>query len=266
MPDPATIQFHRDARERYLRAWREIVCQPDSLTCRTETAFHLLEHTEMLFFCTGERCVQEDLRSLRPFDLVLGASERIVGMTLTDEATTLLQPDVLDPDQIDVVEMLLLRRHALQGVVSLIRDLADLSDPHQRQAVVRAVSAIAELDDVLLARPDVISVASRILDPVRDDLVVDLPPREYWWLYWARELDAAFDSETVPSMLVLATPPGPFQLRAVTASQRGNAFFGRDDDEMPQAANATPIDDPSPTTTNTNCISENGENGDGKSL
>jgi len=218
--DPATIRFHRDARQRYLESWNDVVARKDDPIARAEVAFHVLEHTEMLFQCTGEQCLRAELRGSLQGELVLHACDRINAMTLIGDTRALLQADALDGDQIAEIEMILLRRHALQGVISLARELVDLADPGQRRALATAASAIAELDDVLLARPDAVSVASRILDPVRDELVVEMSPMEYWWLFWARDLDAAFETEPVPSDILKAAAPDPIRLRPAMVSQQ----------------------------------------------
>lgn len=213
MAETSTIQFHRDARADYLSAWTDAGGPAREQPAAGEAAFYLLEHTWALYLATDDRSVIDELATLRPAELAKHACDWLIGITLVEDSRRLLQLDVLDPDQMMEIEMIVLRRHAIQNVISLARELADFSNAEQRRLAAEAVCTAAELDDVLLSRPDVVSVASRICEPVLSDIVVELNPKVYWWLYWARDLDRAFDTTPLPrsitaQMMPVATTSG----------------------------------------------------------
>jgi hypothetical protein len=126
----------------------------------------------------------------------------------------------------NTAETLLLERDGMQAALSLACDLVAneiAADKDLRHALALTIGTMAEGDELLLARPDIISVASRILEPLKAIVAVELDHNTYWWLYRARDLDQQFENElTSPAALArsLGLSPAAF----AGAAQPATAF------------------------------------------
>jgi hypothetical protein len=107
------------------------------------------------------------------------------------------------------VEDLLIRRDALETAWTVARSLADellTADAETRRQLAAARSLAAEIDDELIQRPDVVSVAGRVLNSLPPPLAVLAELSSgWWWNAEVRSLGAAYQQSIVPAR-PLASP------------------------------------------------------------
>lgn len=214
MPDRDLLQFHAQSLREYATLWFDPESRQESGVSEEEAAFHLCEHASMLFRYTGREVYLDGLTGQPPDQrrsLVRGLCRYLDGLSLIDTARRLLSEEVLDADQMTELEDLVIERDALEETLTMASRLAaDLirgGDGELRRELATARSSVAELDDVLWARPDALSVACRALGGLRSQLAIRPDQRGQWWFGRAATLDETFEQSTLPELLAAAEPP-----------------------------------------------------------
>jgi hypothetical protein len=195
----------------------------------------------MLFRYTAQEMYLTGLTEQPPErrrSLVLAACRYLAGLALTDTARRLLSDDVLDTEQLTELEDLVIERDALEEVLALVTrlvtDLLRERESDLRQELATARSVVAELDDVLWDRADVLSVACRTLAGLRTQIAV--PPDEWaqWWFGKAPSLDKMFEQGSLQELLAAAPPARPARPEGVILLSA--SFFARGEASVRLAA------------------------------
>lgn len=211
--------FHANSFRTYAAAWQGITGQSRPAIRRDEAAAGLLEHAGMLWRYTHDDRVRDELRAQpapRRRKLVLDACRYLSRATYSPRMTTLCAHDALSNEQLEEIQSLILLRDGAQTALDLaaylVQDLLS-RDTTLLLALADGNAAFAEGDDAILRRPDILSVAHRILAPLRPHIKVTLDQRTHWWLFHAAKLDQQFENELreplFPSKLGLPTPTRP---------------------------------------------------------
>lgn len=213
MPDQDLLRFHAQSLRDYAAFWFDPEARQEGGISEEEAAYHLCEHAAMLFRYTGQEVYLQGLAEQAPDwrrSLVLAVCRYLAGLSLTTTARRLLSVDVLDADQLTEMEDLIIERDSLEEVMGLAVHLsADLlrgGDGELRRGLATARSIVAELDDVLWERPDVLSVACRALSGLRAQLAAAPDVRAQWWFGKAVDLDEAFEHGSLQELLTNAAP------------------------------------------------------------
>src|SRR5262245_30232642 len=214
MADPDLLLFHAQALRDYATFWFDPEARQASDVSEEEAAHHLCEHAAMLFRYTGREDGPEGLTGQPPErrrSLVLAACRYLGGLTLIDTARRLLTEEDLDADERTELEDLVIERDALEEVLTLatrlVADLLRDGGGELRRELATARSVVAELDDVLWDRPDVLSAACRVLAGLRAQLAVRPDERAQWWFGKALSLDESFEGGSLQELLAAAAPP-----------------------------------------------------------
>lgn len=121
--------------------------------------------------------------------LVLAASKFANRLVFSKKLRELFEKDFLDNEEIAYVEQSLLARDGLQVVIDTAKAIAD-----QCHIPIADMMVVAqELDDLLLSRPDIYTVASQYMEPLKKSIKAPVSKEVYWWFYKAREEDKEFD-------------------------------------------------------------------------
>jgi hypothetical protein len=215
MADSDILRFHSQSLRDYAVLWFDPETRRDLEITEEEAAYHLCEHAAMLLRYTGQAANLAGLMGQPPESrrsIVLAVCRYAACLTLTDTARQLLAEDVLDADQITKLEDLIIERDALEEVLSLaVRLVADLvrnSDVDLRRYLATARSSVAELDDILWVRQDVLSVASRALTGLRAQFAVRPDEQTHWWFAKAATLDESFEQGSIYELLRVAPASG----------------------------------------------------------
>ncbi|MGH7134537.1 MAG: hypothetical protein ACREHD_02290, partial [Pirellulales bacterium] len=203
MPAAEIATFHDESFQLYLRAWRESSNRDELEMGLPEAAYHVLAHAGMLRRLRGEsREARIDELSRLPkderFRLVREACQFSLQFGMPEHFQRFLAQDVLDADELGEIEGALLQRDEFDAVLSAMDQLVGeclASDDDLLASVARAHCVAAELDDQLAQRPDILSVASRVVADYTD-------PAHYGaWLVKARRLDEEFFEPTLREFL-----------------------------------------------------------------
>jgi hypothetical protein len=213
MADLDLLRFHAESLREYATFWFDPDSRQDSDVSENEAAYHLCEHAAMLFRYTGREDYLKGLTGQpteRRRSLVLAVCRYVGGLILIETARRLLSTDILDGDQLSEFEDLLIERDALEEVLALatrlVADLLRGGDGDLRGELATVRTLVADLDDSLWSRPDVVSVASRALAGLRSQLAVPPDERVQWWFGKAAFLDESFDRETLQELLAATAP------------------------------------------------------------
>jgi hypothetical protein len=216
MADLDLLRFHAESLREYATFWFDPDSRQDSDVSEEEAAYHLCEHAAMLFRYTGREDYLKGLTGQSPEQrrsLVLAVCRYVGGLTLLDTARRLLSTDILDEDQLSEFEDLLIERDALEEVLALatrlVADLLRGGASDLRRELARAKTLVADLDDTLWSRPDVVSVACRALAGLRSQLAVRPDERIQWWFGKAMSLDETFEHGGLQELLAAAVPAAP---------------------------------------------------------
>jgi hypothetical protein len=188
--------------EHYLLCWD----QPGHQECGPspeEAAYHVLEHTGKLVRYTGSTACVTALQALPPAQrkaLLLAACRYARNQRLSQRCRSLLEPDILEPDALERLDAIVLGRDALGIVLDLASTLAsDLEDDLEVPvALGEALTYCDQLTDLLYRRPDVLSLAWRIL--------AQEPGGVPAWLRRAAEMDREYQQEDVGAWFRSAEP------------------------------------------------------------
>jgi hypothetical protein len=216
MADLDLLRFHTQSLREYAAFWFDPDSRQDSDVSEEEAAYHLCEHAAMLFRYTGQQVHLRGLEEQPPERrrlLVLAVCRYLGRLALTDTARRLLLRDCLDDDELTQFEDLLIERDALEEVLGLatrlVADLLRGGDSDLRRELATARSVVAELDDALWSRQDVVSVACRALAGLRSQLAVRPDERVQWWFGKAMSLDETFEHGGLQELLAVAAPTAP---------------------------------------------------------
>jgi hypothetical protein len=216
MADLDLLRFHAESLRDYATFWFDPDSRQDRDVSEEEAAYHVCEHAAMLFRYTGREDYLQGLMGQPPErrrSLVLAVCRYVGGLTLLDTARGLLSTDILDEDQVSEFEDLLIERDALEEVLALasrlVADLLRGGDGDVRRELATARSAVAELDDALWSRPDVVSVTCRALAGLHSQLAVRPDKRIQWWFGKAMSLDETFEQGGLQQLLAVAAPTAP---------------------------------------------------------
>jgi hypothetical protein len=130
-------------------------------------------------------------------------------MTWAERARRLLAVEAISPEELEEVEDLLIRRDALETVWSAARMLsADLltTDAETGRLLAWMRCLAAEIDDELAQRPDVVSVAARVLKALPPPLSVPAELSAGWWYGGIRDLGAAYQYPALPTRRSVPAP------------------------------------------------------------
>jgi hypothetical protein len=189
------LRFHARALGDYLHYWESSGDRERAGVSEDEAAYHLLEHAGWLDRHAGASEWAGELRALPADDrrrLARAACRYAGGITWADRARRLLAADALSADEFEEVEDLLVRRDALETVWAVARELvADFlsADSETGRGLALARCVAAEIDEVLAGRPDVASVAARVLGALPPPLPVPAELSAGWWYAGVRDLD-----------------------------------------------------------------------------
>jgi hypothetical protein len=213
MTDAASdLRFHAEALRDYLLCWESADIRLRRGMSEEEAAYHLLEHAGWLDRYGAASTWVDELRSLPAEDrrrLIGAASGYAGGMTWAERARRLLAAEALSPEELEAVEDLLIRRDALETVWSAARMLAaDLlaTDAETGRSLAWTRSLAAEIDDELAQRPDVVSVAARVLNALPPPLTVPAELSAGWWYAGVRDLGAAYQRPVLPPRRSVPAP------------------------------------------------------------
>ena len=235
MANSDLLMFHSESLRDYATFWFDPEVRQESEVSEEEAGHHLCEHAAMLFRYTGQEVCLTGLTEQPPEwrrSLVLAVCRYLAGLTLADAARRLLSDAAIDADQLTEIEDLVIERDAIEEVLTLaVRLAADLvrdGDSDLRRELAMARSIVAELDDVLWDRPDVLSVACRALDGLRAQLAVRPDERAQWWFGKAVSLDDSFEKGSIMELLsIRQTPARPAPLVGVISFSA--SLFGREE-------------------------------------
>jgi hypothetical protein len=220
MTDPSSdLRFHAKALSEYLLCWESAETRQRRGVSEGEAAYHLLENAGWLDRYGASSSWVDELRALPVEDrrrLVGAASRNAAGMTWAERARRLLSVEALSPEAFEEIEDLLIRRDALETVWSAARTLAaDLlgsdAETGRRLAWLRCLAA--EIDDELAPRPDVVSVAARVLNALPPPLPIPAELSTGWWYAGVRSLAAAYDAPVRFRRPVVTAPPRTVRFR-----------------------------------------------------
>ena len=223
------ISFHSQSLRESMASWSDEEKAADSGVSRKEAAYETLKHAALLWRYTADEKVLDDLRSLhvdQRRSLVINACAYVDDFLLLQLANELVASDALSDEQIESAEELLLERDGFQAAWDLARQLvADILE-HEAdllRALTKARCRITQADDLLRVRPDIVSIASRIMEPFREIAKVTFDKSKYWWFYESREWDAEEEQILAdPARLAqsLGLPASAFQRKDVQQPAR----------------------------------------------
>jgi len=211
------IKTHGEMFERY---FVEYFGQKEDDAATENAAFEILSHGALRDRYSGSGEVFKLCKSLKPQilrKLVLDACASMKKATFEEDAKRLTQTDALSDEDLRETEDLLIARDHFEASWQLSNKLAhdELDgDDELRGALAKAKTAIKSGDEHLLKRPDITSVASRILDPLREMAKEPLDHEDYWWFFKAREQDEEYEkaSSSGPEFAkFLGLPPDIFE-------------------------------------------------------
>jgi hypothetical protein len=216
LADSDLVWFHAQSLQDYAVLWFDPAVRQEKKVSREEAAYHLFEHTAMLFRYTGRGLYLQGLTDQSPErrrSLVLAVCRYLKNCCLTATAGQLLSGDILDAEQLTELEDLMIERDGIEEVLRLAErlsaDLLRAGDSQLRQELATVRSIVAELDDVLWERPDALTVACRALAGLRAQLAAEPDTRGHWWFGIAADLDETFDQ--APLWKLVLHTDGPLQ-------------------------------------------------------
>jgi len=189
------ISFHKSSMNEYLYLWNDSELRSQIEISTEATAFYLLENAAALWRYTGDENYRNIFKSLpleKRHALVSAACKYINSSSLPEQAKKITASNALSDDALDQAENIFLLRDGLQGVLDLSKYIVNdilLNDKHMLSNLTDAYCIAAEVDDPLLERSDIVSVASRIMEPFREIIKIDISSDDYWWFYKARKWD-----------------------------------------------------------------------------
>lgn len=133
-------------------------------------AYHVISHAAYLSRCKEDASIRkiEAMPTEQLTVLLVAASMFAEGFELPEAAKTLLGKDALEADELEYFEHLLSHRDELDLVIEQLKKLSlKANDESLRKQVGRSICVAASIDDVLLVRPDIMSVCSRALAEIR---------------------------------------------------------------------------------------------------
>ena len=202
MTDEEFLRFYVESLKSYLELWDFPEARDEAGVSRESAAYYILDYAGKLYrYTADERCltglVEQTEHETR--EMVLAACEYISDVILANSARHLLQDRALHPDEILQIEDIMLRRDTLETVLWLAAKLSAQSleqgNDEVRRALARARCVAAEIDDVLLARQDVVSIASQALSGVYERIKTPPELKQQWWFAAAHERELSFEEE-----------------------------------------------------------------------
>ncbi len=189
------IVFHKSSMNEYLDLWKDSDLRSQIEISLEETAYYLLENAAALWRYTGNEVYKNDFKDF-PLEerkkLVSAACKYINSSSLPEQARKITVTDALSDDKIDQAESIFLLRDGLQGVLDISKCVVDdilLNDKEMLSNLTDAFCVASEIDELLLDRPDIASIASRIMEPFKEMIKIDVSSDDYWWFYKARKWD-----------------------------------------------------------------------------
>lgn len=201
------LKFHTQSLREYAECWQSSALRTTIDISKEEAAYHLLEHAGMLRRYTADEVSIRGLKELtekKVVELVMSVCKYISCITLSERINELVAKDFLESEEIEEVEAILLDRDGLQTVIDLASELVrKLLNEHSEVVIALADAncVAAEIDDLLLSRPDIISVASRPLEPFLQLIKTHLDMEKYWWFAKAREIDKTYQEQNLFEIL-----------------------------------------------------------------
>lgn len=168
--DNGLIPFHLDQFNECFSLWNDEEERENAGLSREYVAYHLIAHAAYLSRCEHIASIFkiESLPKEQLATLLLMAGEFAVNFDLPGVALAILGKDSLEPEELEYIEHLLSHRDELDLVIEQLKRFARNANNEQiRRLVVRGVGIAAGIDDVLLTRPDIMSVCSRSLVGIR---------------------------------------------------------------------------------------------------
>ena len=153
-----------------------------------ETAYRLLENAALLNRCSADdpiAFVGDNDQALKQLDqmsqdakvrLVTAACDHALPFSLPAHFTRLLKTECLEPEEIEEVEHVLCQIDGLDAVISFAADLVQGALESNDELLVKLAQTrcvVAKLVDQLSVRPDIVSVASRLVLAQRQPRYLD---------------------------------------------------------------------------------------------
>lgn len=194
-------QFHADAMREYAACWVSPERRDELGVSHTEAAYHLIESASLLHRYTGDaRCLKKvvELPHAEQARLLASACYYLSTLNIASKTEQLLTQEPFDDNHLAQIEDVIILRDGIECALDQIRQMASKvilqGDEELATRLERAISVVNEIDESLVSRPEVVSVASRALSGLKEHFQVAVNQKQYWWFGAAASLDEAFEN------------------------------------------------------------------------
>lgn len=201
MCENSLTKFHDAMLAKYVECWHYTDARAEHDVSEEEAAYRILEHAGNLWRYEGTDRILDALRELEQDErrrLVLAACRYTDSINLAEQASHMYRHEALEAEQMEFIETVLVRRDALEVVLSTMAAACSgrvSSDAELRRALAQARCVAAQIDDVLLDRPDIIAIASSAMDGLYGQIRCPVDRRAYWWFNAVQMLGCDIERE-----------------------------------------------------------------------
>ena len=187
------LKMYSQTAKRAAEWWVNRNSNDSSIPSKSEAAFDLISAIANIIRFSGESdklTIIKNLSSDERKELSLAALDYISKSSLKDDVEKILNSNNdYEDDEIELFEDYLQTRDDFQIVWDIIKqitsDFIEKDDDFLKNYTLTRC-LLAEIDELFAERMDIVAVASRSLELVRDMSEIELNETNYWWLFEAR--------------------------------------------------------------------------------
>jgi len=159
-----------------------------------ESAYGILENSGLLFRYTNDKKYLESLNKLISEDknLLEDAINYLNNSNIAERTKKVFDIEVINDSGLEEAEDIIAARDEYQAAIDCIRLVAQetiKSNEKLKDKFVRAIMKINKADMIILERPDIARVATRVMEQFIPMIKTEINKNNYWWFYDLREYD-----------------------------------------------------------------------------
>ena len=163
-----------------------------------EAAYNIFENFGLLFRYTNEEKYLKRLNKLILEDkfLLEDAINYLNNSNIQNRAKKVFEIEAVDESDLDEAEDIVAARDEFQAAIDIIRLVAKniiIDNSNLKTKFVNAICNIEKADIIILERPDIARVATRVMEQFIPMIKTEINKNNYWWFYDMREYDKRED-------------------------------------------------------------------------